>query len=89
MINKDPKFFWQAILFVLAVVALIALTSMKGQDRCDCFEDGWNEGYCYQIPNCNPIPAPPCPPATPQERDDCTGGRNLGFVMGRKEREDE
>jgi len=69
----------------LLIILMLTMVSMT-TDFERGYEDGWEEGYCYQIENCIAPYAPYAPLPNMQEDDDSySDGYNRGFVDGRNE----
>ena len=60
---------------------LLLFTVVDDSDFCDGWEDGYVQGYCYQVENCNEPLIPLCP--LPEVNEDTfTDGYNRGFLKG-------
>ena len=104
MTNK--QFFGRMLLILAASLLFIVMTSAKSDSTvivqgvtidltimdnyCKGFEEGWQDGYCFEDPNCSGIPpAPACPTPNVNEDKGYKGGYLRGFVWGKAFRENE
>lgn len=62
----------------MKIILLIILFSVQDFKYCKGYEEGYKEGYCYEVVGCVPPPTPVCPPPTP----DCIGGYKCGYNKG-------
>ena len=53
---------------------------------CDGWDEGYEQGWCYERVNCISPPAPVCPVAEVGQ-DTYKDGYNRGFTKGKKDRE--
>lgn len=70
---------------ILSAVLFTATSPQKVQQTnnyCNGFEDGYEAGACYQIPNCIPPLPPLCPLPTINEENTYQGGFERGFAEG-------
>jgi hypothetical protein len=64
---------------------LIAIIPLFVSDFCDGWDDGYKEGWCYQIDNCI-APVPPVCPTPEVGETRYKDGYNRGFTKGKKDR---
>ena len=75
----------KTILFILIALFVISFTvNEQSSDFCDGWEEGYKEGYCYQIDNCLEPLVPLCPLPKVNEST-YKHGYNRGFIKGRKD----
>lgn len=92
MKNNWDFFKWMLIGLAVSMVFIFMTSAGSNEkmnadsDYCDCFPNGWEDGYCYEDFGCIAPIAPVCPIPTVSESNTCQGGYNKGFVMGRRKK---
>lgn len=77
----------KSILIILTILSFSSFNTKEGNSAfCEGWEDGYVDGWCYEVPHCLDPLVPLCPLPRINE-DGYKGGYNRGFLQGLKDRD--
>lgn len=70
---------------IILILVMFMTSTTIPSDYCDGWEEGYKEGYCYQVDNCLEPLVPLCPLPLINEST-YKHGYNRGFIKGKKDK---